>query len=404
MWQLTPVTPVAESAPVAVERAYDVSLFWKVAPRPAETTPSMLQANTTTDRMAERKEKRLQNIPEDQRWHGAPPEEPKTNVSTTRMGVYLTVTSAGNDKFLEETMNDLLKSGGNALVIDVKGSNVYFHASAPLANEIGTVRPKYELPEILRIAHEKGIYVIGRFISIKDTVFSSIKPETKIRHPKSNAVLSDWVDPMDPEVIRYNSEVMCDLAAAGIDEVNLDYIRFSTAEFGALRAYTGDEKADRLEVFIKAMRDAIDRCGPNTKLGLSTYAILGWNFPVNKETLGQDFVRFAPLVDVISPMAYPATFTSEGYYVPGKNPGPRDYYLVYRTLTGYADLLGPENAKKLRPWIQGYSVTSKDVADEIRAVYDAGACGFTVWSASNNYGPTFAGMTSTAALRPEHCK
>jgi hypothetical protein len=300
-------------------------------------------------------------------------------------------------------MNDLLESGGSALVIDVKGTNVYFHASAPLANEIDQVRPKYDLPEILRVAHEKGIYVIGRFISMKDTTFTSIKPETKIKHPKTNVTLSDWADPMDPTVIQYNSEIICDLAAMGIDEVNLDYIRFSTAEFGALRAYTGDEKADRLEVFIKAMREAIDRCGPKTKLGLSTYAILGWNFPVNKETLGQDFVRFAPHVDVISPMAYPATFTSEGYYVPGKNPGSRDYYLVYRTIKGYAELLGPQEAQKLRPWIQGYSVTSKDVADEIRAVYDAGACGFTVWNAGNGYDPAYAAMTMSKATIPERC-
>ncbi len=140
-------------------------------------------------------------------------------------------------------------------------------------------------------------------------------------------------------------------------------------------------------------REAIDSCNPSVKLGLSTFAILGWNYEANLETLGQDVVRFAPLVDIISPMAYPATFTSEGYYVPGRNPGSRMYYLVWRTLTGYQKLLG-DDAWKLRPWIQGYSVTVKNVQDQMQAVADAGLCGFQVWNAGNNYGNTYEAMKS----------
>jgi hypothetical protein len=59
---------------------------------------------------------------------------------------------------------------------------------------------------------------------------------------------------------------------------------------------------------------------------------------VNVEHLGQDVVRFAPLLDVISPMAYPASFAENEYYKPGVNPRSRMYYLVYRTLTGYRKL------------------------------------------------------------------
>ncbi len=102
-------------------------------------------------------------------------------------------------------------------------------------------------------------------------------------------------------------------------------------------------------------------------------------------------------------MAYPATFAAGHYYRPGKDPGSRDYFLVYRTLTGYAELLGPEQSKKLRPWIQGYGVSTQDVTDEIKAVYDAGYCGFTVWNAGNGYAPAYAAMKNDR-LRPERCK
>lgn len=321
-----------------------------------------------------------------------------------KVGIYLTASSIGRKKFFEDSVDDLRAASGSAIVMDVKGSAVYFHSAAPLANDVGLVRPLYDLPEILQRLHGSGVYVIGRFVSIKDAGLTTKKPDTRIKDPVSGRVLSqDWVDPSDETAITYNSEVVCELARAGIDEINLDYIRFSTAEFGALRAYSGEEKADRVEVFIRAIRNEINRCGPQTKLGLSTFAILGWNYPVNMETLGQDFVRFAPLVDIISPMAYPATFAEGAYYVPGKDPRSRMYFLVYRTLTGYAELLGPEHAHKIRPWIQGYGVTTKNMKDQIDAVYDAGACGYTVWNANNAYAPTYAAM-KTDTTRPERCK
>jgi hypothetical protein len=323
--------------------------------------------------------------------------------SDNKMGVYLTASSIKRTDFFQSTIDSLIEAGGTAMVFDVKGSAVYFHSAAPMANEIGLVKPLYELPDIIRQLHEKNIYVIGRFISIKDAGLTEKKPETRIKNPKTGNVISEtWVDPSNETAIEYNMQVMCELAAADIDEINLDYIRFSTAEFGALGVYSGEQKADHVEAFIKAARETINRCGPTTKLGLSTYAILGWDYKTNVETLGQDVVRFAPLVDVISPMAYPATFAEGFYYRPGKDPRSRMYFLVYRTLTGYEKLLGPDGMKKLRPWIQGYGVTTKDMTDQMDAVYDAGLCGFQVWSANNLYKPTYAAIKANVT-RSERC-
>lgn len=320
-----------------------------------------------------------------------------------KVGVYLTATSVGRDDFFTESLDAIVEAGGSSVVFDVKGSRVYFHSAAPAANEIGLVKPIYDLPAVLQAAKERGLFTIGRLVAIKDDGITGKRPETKVRDPQGKRVLSQtWVDPSNELAVQYNSEVICELAQAGIDEINLDYIRFSTADFGALKVYSGAEKADKVEVFIKAARDAINRCGPSTKLGLSTYAILGWNYPANLETLGQDVVRFAPLVDIISPMAYPATFTSEGYYVPGKHPRSRMYWLVYRTLTGYADLLGEEHKAKIRPWIQGYGITKRDMREQIDAVYAAGFCGYQVWSAGNHYTPTYAAMKDEKT-RPERC-
>lgn len=375
-----------------------------------KSPPTFAAQNTTR---IERLQLRLQQRGIDHPLHPAAPDQafPSSAAPASAMrshnatGIYLTAGSVGRREFFDETLRRLQESGGNAVVFDVKGSAVYFHSAATVANEVNLVRPLYELPEILRIAKEQGIYTIGRFIAIKDAGFTDRVPASRIRDPKSGRVLSEtWVDPADEDAIVYNTQIICELSRMGIDEINLDYIRFSTAEVGALRVYSGTEKADRLEKYIRAVREQIDHCGPKTRLGLSTYAILGWNFPVNFETLGQDIARFAPMVDIISPMAYPATFAAGHYYDPAKNPGSRMYYLVYRTLQGYKDLLGPGQSHKLRPWIQGYSANARDISDEIRAVYDAGLCGFTVWNASNAYDNSYAAFTRTIAERPERCR
>lgn len=333
----------------------------------------------------------------------APSEVLPSMQSSRIQGVFLTASSLARKQFLEETMKNIVDAGGSSIVFDVKGAAVLFESTSPMAHDLGLVRGTYNLKDVIALAKKYKLYTIGRFVAIKDAGLTAKNPSTRVKNPITGAVISkDWIDPADDTAIAYNAEVMCELAGSGIDEVNMDYIRFSTSEFGALRVYSGKQKADHVEKFIRAMREAIDRCGPSTKLGISSYAILGWNYDINVETLGQDVVRFAPLLDVISPMAYPSTFTSDGYYVPGKHPGPRMYYLVYRTLKGYADLLGPEQSKKIRPWIQGYFVDTKDVQDQIRAVYDAGFCGFQSWNSGNNYTPTYKAM-KTSVEKPEGC-
>ena len=323
--------------------------------------------------------------------------------SRSARGVYLTSGRVSNADSLDSVIENVKKSGGNAVIFDVKGSRVYFDTTSPIAKELDLVKPIEDLPSIIQKLHDNDIYVMGRFIAVKDDGFTAAHPESAVRHPTSNAVLSaTWIDPSNEYAQQYNMEVLCDLAKSGIDEVNFDYIRFSTENFVALGVFSAQQKADKVYSFVAKARETIDRCGASTKLGLSTYAILGWNYPVNLETLGQDFVRFAPLVDVISPMAYPATFSENGgYWNPAKHGSSRMYWLVKRTITGYQELLGDEQKGKIRPWIQGYGVTAQNVQDQIKAVYDTGNCGFQFWNAGNNYDVVYKGMA--AMTPPEHC-
>ncbi len=326
----------------------------------------------------------------------------RTGLPDNHAGVYLTASGMGKDDFLTQTMQATGNFNGNALVFEAKGDRVVFNSTAPMAMKLDLIRSQFDLKHTLKIARDRGIYTIARFVSVSDSGITRALPETQLHDPKTGHVITPgYIDPQNTDALQYNSEVICELAKAGVDEINLDYIRFSTSNIYATGVFSAEQKADRIEAFIRMARETIDRCGKNTKLGISTFAILGWDYNVNVQTLGQDVVRFAPLVDVISPMAYPSMFNPNEYYNPGVDKGPRAYHLVYRTMTGYQELLG-KDAWKLRPWLQGYFVTMKNVQDQVQAVTDAGLCGFMFWNANNNYGTVYSALKNWKV--PEKCK
>lgn len=323
--------------------------------------------------------------------------------SDSRRGIYLKADSVADESLLLSTIDRFIAAGGSAIVFDVKGAYVYFDTSSSIAEQYKLRRPLYELPLVISLAKQKGLYTVARLVAANDPVFGAREPEVRIRHPQTNvAVGSTWVDLGNPTVLEYNRQVIRDLAVAGVDEINIDYIRYPTEYAQWQIGLTREEKVEHIEKFVRMARATINEFGPSTKLGLSTYAILGWHYDVHVNILGQDVVRFAPLLDVISPMAYPSTFKEGAYYNPAEHPGSREYYLVYRTLKGYQELLGEEHAHKLRPWIQAYYMTNQNLRDEMDAVYDAGACGFTFWSAGNRYDHVYGVLDDTEV--PEQCR
>ena len=313
------------------------------------------------------------------------------------IGVYLTALKTGDEAFLRETMKNVQEAGGSAIIFDVKDAYVFFETSSPLAAEFRLLRRKYDIHKVLKLAKENDLYTIARFVALKDQGLARSAPETQIRHPKTGKSVGNvWVDPLHPTVLAYNRELLRDLVATNLlDEINFDYIRYPSEYTPEQVGLTLEEKETHVEGYLRMAREVIEETGAKTKLGISTYAILGWNFDLNNERIAQDFVRFAPFVDTISPMAYPASFAEGAYYDPTIHRGSRMYSLVKRTLEGYKTLLGQEHAWKLRPWIQGYSASIGNIQDEIEAVYDAGACGFTVWSPSNTYAPFYKALPMT---------
>ena len=317
------------------------------------------------------------------------------------MAIYVNAGNTGDHDTFVRYVDALKKRGLNAVVFDVKEAYVYFNTEADLAVKLDLRRPLYELPALVAYAKGEGLYTIARYVALKDKLLGYRAPETKMRNPLTGGPLQvQWVEPDHPTVLDYNREVLRDVAKSGVDEINLDYIRYPTSFSQTLSHIPTKEKIAAVKQFVQMARAIVDAHGKETKLGISTFAILGWDFDLNIKTLAQDVRELAPLVDVISPMAYPAEFKSDAYYTPGKDPRSRMYTLVYRTLEGYKELLG-DHRWKLRPWIQGWYTTKKDMIDQMDAVVATGACGFMVWSQGNYYDSLYSAMNEWK--QPEDC-
>jgi hypothetical protein len=300
-----------------------------------------------------------------------------------RIGVYVNPVRAGDGDFLDATIASLKDASGSAIVFDVKGPYVYFDSASRMAKEMDLIERHYALHDVVQKLKDAHLYAIARFVAIKDEGLTDRLPYVQMTDSGGNVIGAGWIDPLNTTARKYNMQLLCEIARSGVDEINLDYIRFTTADVNGLSILSGEEKADRVESFLKEVRRTVKSCGPNVKLGASTYAILGWDYDVNNENLGQDVKRFAPLLDVISPMAYPDTF-AKGFYDSTSESKSRMYTLVNKTLKGYQEFLG-HDAWKLRPWIQGYRASVEDFHDEMDAVTDAGICGFTVWNVGGEY-------------------
>jgi hypothetical protein len=359
---------------------------------PLENLPIVVSLNQLTDIKRETMELRRLMKLEHQ------PVDPYT-------GVYLTVASMEREQFRQATLDILQQAGGNALIFEAKGRKAFFRTGSAIAEEYDLTDPYSDLPRVIEEAHARGMTVIARYVAVRDFHFAERVPSVRIPIEGTKATLNiDWVDPADPTVLEFHRELLRDLLQYDIDEVNFDYIRYPTEFTPAATRQGTEERAENIETFLRMARDIIDEVRPDTRLGISTFAILGWRkYEENVAVLGQDVVRFAPLVDVISPMAYPISFDIKSYYNPDKYDYSPEYWLVYRTLKGYEERLGPDHAKKLRPWIQGYGLTTKQIAEEIKGVYGAGYCGFMVWNAQNTYWQSFEAM-KMAGERPEHCE
>ena len=149
-------------------------------------------------------------------------------------GIYVSGPVAGTAK-MDDLIDLVEQTELNAMVIDVKndeGKITYKMQSEQVTELEAGVRYIPDIKELVTKCKEKDIYLIARIVAFRDPYLAEKKPEWAV-HTKSGQIFRDkkglaWVNPYEREMWDYLMEIASQAAADGFDEVQFDYIRFST--------------------------------------------------------------------------------------------------------------------------------------------------------------------------------
>lgn len=281
----------------------------------------------------------------------------------------------------------------NALVIDVKNDDGYLtcELDVPLAEQIGSEKHYIkDLPALVQTCKEKNIYLIARVVAFKDPILAEKMPEWSL-HNSDGSIFRDksglaWVNPYRKEVWEYLASVGEAAIKAGFDEVQYDYVRFSTdsrmkqVDFGD--STKGRTKTEAISGFTLYASERIHAAGG--RISADVYGVV-IDSKEDQQIVGQNYMEMSRSLDAISPMIYPSHYGPYNYQIPVPDAQPYDTVLAAMqaskmVLAG----LDPKTGKKPDPAdvsgndavdaaiVGGEAVSGNDAADA-QATADAQA-------------------------------
>ncbi len=325
--------------------------------------------------------------------------EPTPQQPVKVKGIYVTGPKAGSGG-MDDLISLVEETKINAMVIDVKNDSgeITYNIDNRTAKKIGA-RKKYvsDMPGLIESLKNKDIYLIARIVAFKDPILAEEKPELALRK-KDGSIFRDksglaWVNPYKKEVWDYLLEISKEAAALGFDEIQFDYIRFSTdsamknVDFG--KEAKDKTKEEVITEFTKYMKDNLSDL--SVYVSADVYGII-INSEVDQKIVGQDYKDMAENLDYICPMIYPSHYADGSYGV--KHPDLDPYTIVKEALSESVMVLEDTKAATVRPWLQDFTASwlsnhqtyDKDqIEAQIQAVEDAGYEEWILWNGSNRY-------------------
>ncbi|MDP3975382.1 MAG: putative glycoside hydrolase [bacterium] len=307
-----------------------------------------------------------------------------------RKGVYINSGHLGG-KQGNAIVEQLVEVNGNLIVFDI-------HKQAIRSMTEDSLKRYRDYVTSLR---NRGFYVATRIEVASDSFQTAEHPEQAIQW-KSGGVWTDnkghgWLDLSRADTRAYIVRLVKNLIATGVDEVQLDYIRFPTDGLTRQAKYSFDEsKLQRWQVIRDLIRDVRQETAKTgTFLSADLLGVVGWNGGYDGWGTGQKIECLAPYLDAMYPMSYPSHF-GPGF---GGHASPADepYFFVQQTIKFFDHFAAGTNTD-IRSWLQGFKYRVSDyypgayVNVQAAAVRDIGADGYVVWNAGNVYDGIFAGM------------
>lgn len=304
-----------------------------------------------------------------------------------------------NQPWFPSFLDRLVSNGMNAVVIDAKDYSgwITYPSAIPLAAEThsGSHAVLKSLTALVHDAHTRGLRVLLRVACFHDPWLADHRRDLAIPG------MTGWLDPKNTTVQDYLIAIVDETLADGVDEIQLDYVRYPTegighADFGL------DPKIDTTDViaaFVKRVHDHTHAA--SVPLSLDIFGVVAWQRAVDVKATGQDLTKLAPVVEAVSPMVYPSHFATGfgGYTEPGAHPE----VVAYGTKEAVNVLKKIHATAIIRPWIQafpwhapGYSTAY--VQTEIAQAKAAGGTGWLGWNAGGYYNEVMAASSQTRAI------
>lgn len=388
---------------------------------------------------------------EDRQEAAQPSPEVQTQERPKVKGIFVTGAMAGTDN-MKNLIGLVEQTELNAMVIDVKNDEgrVTFDMDVPSVQEMGIcIRYIRDIQGLVKECKEKDIYLIARIVAFKDPYMEQVKPEWCV-HNADGSLFRDkngmtWLDPHNEQVWAYLLDIALGALDIGFDEIQFDYMRFST-DPNMESVDFGQPEEDRRKViteFVKYASEKIHNAGGAVSADVYGVVI---DSEGDQKIVGQDYLELSRYLDYISPMVYPSHYGPYNYNIPVPDAEP--YRLVLTALQSSRKVLAgvpvsekkgnPESGNnisgntvsgnaepghgqekeeeaqeaeysaeelasleplegvkaKVRPWLQAFTATwvkghipyeGEEIRAQIRAVYDAGYDEWILWNASNKY-------------------
>ena len=375
-------------APVVVSRNPDE----EEGQETAEATEETAAQQETTD---------IVKLTTEEETEPPPPERIPVKVK----GVYLTAYVAGTTSMFDEILSHIDETEINAVVIDVKNDegHVTFAMDSPIVSEVGSVQKLMDVESVMAKLKARGIYTIARIVAFRDPYLPEQRPEWGL-HLADGSLYRDnkglaWVNPYKREVWDYLVEVAVEAHKAGFDEVQFDYIRFST-EKGINNVVYDDADTkgmSKKEIISEFVEYVYGKClQEGVFMAADVFgAIIGGG--IDSDNVGQSYGNMAASLDYICPMIYPSHYADGNFGI--EHPDTQPYDTILAALQGSkADLRSyAENGAHqavVRPWLQDFTASylqnyinygPEQIRAQIQAVYDAGYDEWMLWSAACKY-------------------
>ena len=290
---------------------------------------------------------------------------------------------------IADIVNQAERTHTDAVVIDMKdgAGRVTYPTEIEILQE--QIVPYIEDPAALIAGlKERGIYTIARITCFADPQLPARHPERAIKHIRRDEPWTSWgtggtwLDPYNRDNHAMIVALTREAAAAGFDEIQLDYVRFPVDDGTQYARYPAEDDTERPALLIELL-EAIDNA-VDIPLGVDVFGLAAYR-DGDPSGLGQDLDAWREHVDVISPMLYINAMRT--WHLDRED---RSRFLVESGVSRLRERLGDEVV--IRPYLQAFArgagpegFNPRFIARQIQGARRGGADGFLMWHPGARY-------------------